>query len=112
MCYSMTGEPQHHTLLCWGQLVAGTFWVLMVYGQVVERDVRGAWMSRRGSSPSRAGSGLWILFRITVGITAQRQVTRQADFQLEPQLSVLWMEKWISFILLPQQRQATTCLCN
>lgn len=65
-------------------LAAGLLWLLMIYGEVVERDLRRAGMST-GERP------FWARVRlgVTVVITTDGEVARQWDLHLEPHLSIL-----------------------
>ena len=62
--------------------------LLVVYGQVVERDLWRAGVSS-GGAPSQTRAGRRVPFGVTVVITADGQVVRQRDLHLKPHLSVL-----------------------
>lgn len=69
------------------QLAAGPRRLLVVDGEVVERDVRGAGVPRR-PPPSWAGPVI-----VAQVITAESQVARQRDLHLKPHLSALREEE-------------------
>lgn len=69
-------------------LAAGPLWLLVVYREVIERDLRRAGMSMR-QRPSWARTCSWILLIVAVVITADSQVVRQKDLYLVPHLSIL-----------------------
>lgn len=73
-------------------LAAGLLWLLVVYGEVVERDLRRAGMPG-GGAPSWARPGCLVPVSVAVVITANSQVLRQKDLHLKPHLSALREEE-------------------
>lgn len=77
-----SGLPVWSRLAATGLLAARMLRLLVVYGEVEERDLRRAGMSGQGS-PSGVSADVLVV------ITANTQVTGQRDLQLKPHLSVL-----------------------
>lgn len=73
-------------------LATGPQGLLVVYGEVVERDLRRAGMSSR-RAPPRAGASRRVPLSFALMIAADGQVLRQRDLHLKPNLSVLREER-------------------
>ncbi len=76
-------------------LAAGSLWLLVVDGEVVERDVMGAGMPL-GGTPSWARVRRRVPLSVAVVIAAHSEVSSQRDLHLKPHLSVLREEERVN----------------